>query len=120
MDIVNEDAKRALIDKETELEGIQDCTPLSKVKIRADIAQLQKSGRGCPLLEVILYGGRSFGVERRVRCPEFRGGRFSEVANVLYIRDFRSVTRILSALGSVSASRSVRSERFNCIQKNLY
>ena len=112
MDIVNEDAKRALVDKETELEGIQDCTPLSKVEIRADIAQLQKSGRGCPLLEVILYGGRSFGDERRVRCPEFRGGRFSEVANVLYIWDFQSVTRTLSAIGNVSTSRSVRSERF--------
>ena len=42
MNIVNEDAKRVLIDKETELEGIQDCTPLAKVKIHADIAQLQQ------------------------------------------------------------------------------
>ena len=44
MDIVSEDAKRAIVDKETELEGIQDCMPLSKVEIRADIAQLQKLG----------------------------------------------------------------------------
>ena len=43
-DIVNEDAKRASVDKETELELIQDCTPLSdsKVEIWADIAQLPK------------------------------------------------------------------------------
>ena len=40
---------------------------------------------------------------------EFGGGRFSEVANVLQVWDFQSVTRALSALGSVSASRSVRS-----------
>ena len=80
---MNEDAKRALVDKETELEGIQDCTPLLKVQIRGDMAQLQKFGRGCPFLEVILYSGWSYGGERLVRCPEFRGGRFSEVANVL-------------------------------------
>ena len=52
------------------------------------------------------------------RCSEFRGGRFSEVANVLQVWDFQSVTRTLSALGSVSASRSVRSERFYCIGGN--
>ena len=49
-----------------------------------------------------------------VRCSEFRSGRFSEVANVLQVWDFQSVTRTLSALGSVSASRSVRSGRFYC------
>ena len=49
-----------------------------------------------------------------VRCLEFRGGRFSEVANVLQVWDFQSVTITLSALGSVSASRSVRSGRFYC------
>ena len=32
------------------------------------------------------------GTEKSVRCSEFRGGRFSEVANVLYKRDFQSVT----------------------------
>ena len=51
---------------------------------------------------------------RTVRCSEFRGGRFSEVANVLQVWDFQSVTKTLSALGSVSASRSVRSGRFYC------
>ena len=66
-----------------------------------------------------MYGRRSFGDEHRVRCPEFGGGRFSEVANVLYIWDFRSVTSSLSALGSVSASRTVRSERFNCIHGQI-
>ena len=45
------------------------------------------------------------------------GGRFSEVANVLQVWDFQSVTGALSALGSVSASRSVRSGRFYCISK---
>ena len=81
------------------------------------IAQLQKCGRGCPHLEVILYGGRSFGGERGVGCPEFRGGRFLEVANALYIWAFQSMTRTLSAIGSVSASRRVRSERFYCIMQ---
>ena len=52
-----------------------------------------------------------------VRCSEFRGGRFSEVANVLHKRAFQSVTATLSAVGSVSASRSVRSGRFYCIRK---
>ena len=52
---------------------------------------------------------------RSVRCSEFRGGRFSEVTSVFQVRDFQSVTRTLSALGSVSASRSVRSGRFYCI-----
>jgi len=33
----------------------------------------------------------------------------------LQVWDFQSVTRALSALGSVSASRSVRSGRFYCI-----
>ena len=51
---------------------------------------------------------------KSVRCSEFRGGRFSEVANVLHKRDFQSVTATLSAVGSVSASRSVRSGRFYC------
>ena len=50
-----------------------------------------------------------------VRCSEFRGGCFSEVANVIQVWDIQSVTRTLSALGSVSTSRSVRSERFYCI-----
>ena len=54
--------------------------------------------------------GRSYD---SVRCPEFRGGRFSEVANVLQVLGFQSVTRTLSALWSVSASRSVRSGRFD-------
>ena len=66
------------------------------------------------------FGGKytwqkRFGTMDSVRCPEFRGGRFSEVANVLQVSGFQSVTRTLSALGSVSASRSVRSGRFYCI-----
>ena len=43
VDIVKEDAKLVSVDKETELEVIiPDCTPLSKVEIRANTAQLQK------------------------------------------------------------------------------
>ena len=70
--------------------------------------------------ECPLFGGKKkhlqkrFGTKDSVRCSEFRGGRFSEVANVLQVWDFQSVTRTLSALGSVSASRSVRSGRFYC------
>ena len=50
---------------------------------------------------------RCFGTKDSVRCSEIGGGRFSEVANVLQVWDFQSVTRALSFLGSVSASRSV-------------
>jgi len=57
---------------------------------------------------------KHFGTKDSVRCSEFGGGRFSEVVNVLQVWDFQSVTRALSALGSVSASRSVRSGRFYC------
>ena len=75
--------------------------------------------------ECPLFGGKNtlqkrFGTKDSVRCPEFRGGRFSEVANVLQVWDFQSVTRTLSALGSVSASRSVRSGRFYCMYKYQY
>jgi len=49
-----------------------------------------------------------------VSCSEFGGGRFSEVANVLQVWDFQSVTR------AVSASRSVRSGRFYCIHSPNY
>jgi len=56
-----------------------------------------------------------------VRCSEFGGGHFSEVvANVLQVWDFQSVTGALYALGSVSASRSVRSGRFYCILKSIH
>ena len=48
------------------------------------------------------------------------GGRFSEVANVLQVWDFQSVTRALSTLESVSASRSVRSERFYCTTYKIH
>ena len=67
--------------------------------------RLRSLGRGkCPL-----FGGKNtlqkcFGTKDSVCCSEFRGGRFSEVANVLQVWDFQSVTRTLSALGSVSIS----------------
>ena len=44
---------------------------------------------------------KRFGTKDSVRCSEFGGCRFSEVANVLQVWDFQSVTRALSALGSV-------------------
>jgi len=55
-----------------------------------------------------------FGTKDSVCCSEFGGGRFLEVANALQVWDFQSVTRALSALGSVSASRRVCSGRFYC------
>ena len=72
----------------------------------------------CPLFRGKNVRCRAVGTEKSVRCPKFRGGRFSEVANVLHKRDFQSVTGTLSALGSVSASRSVRSGRFYCMSYN--
>ena len=67
---------------------------------------------GCPLFRGKNVRCSAVGTEKSVRCPEFRGGRFSEVANALHKRDFQSMTGTLSALGSVSASQSVRSGRF--------
>ena len=65
--------------------------------------------------ECPLFGGKNtlqkrFGTKDSVRCSEFGGGRFSEVANVLQVWDFQSVTRALSALGSVSAVPNVTPE----------
>ena len=57
---------------------------------------------------------KRFGTKDSVHCSEFRGGHFSEVANVLQVWDFQSMTRTLSALGSVPAFRSVHSGRFYC------
>ena len=70
--------------------------------------------RSVRYLEVKIRSQTRFGTKDSVSCLEFRSGRFSEVANVLQVWDFQSVTRTLSALGSVSASRSVRSGRFYC------
>ena len=44
-------------------------------------------------LECPLFGGKNmlqtrFGAKNSVRCSEFRGVRFSEVANVLQVWDF--------------------------------
>ena len=72
-------------------------------------AVMSKCGfRSVRYLEVKI---RCFGTKDSVHCSEFGGGRFLEVANVLKVCDFQSVTRALSALGSVSTSRSVRSGR---------
>ena len=70
---------------------------------------------GCSLFRGKNVRKKRGGDAKSVRCSEFRGGRFSEVANVLHKRDFQSVIATLSAVGSVSASRSVRSGRFYCI-----
>ena len=61
-------------------------------------------------------------VERRsrkdfVRCPESGSVRFSEVANVLQLWYFQSVTRQVSVVAWVSASRRVRYGRFHCTTK---
>ena len=58
--------------------------------------------------ECPLFGGKNtsqkrFGTKDSVRCLEFRSGCFSEVASVLQVWDFQSVTRTLSTLGNVSA-----------------
>ena len=66
-----------------------------------EVAAMSRCGfRSVRYLEV---KNTCFGTKDSVRCSEFRGGRFSEVANVLQVWDFQSVTRTLSALGSVSA-----------------
>ena len=49
----------------------------------------------CVFSECPLSGGENtlqkrFGTKDSVRCSEFRGGRFSEVANVLQVWDFQS------------------------------
>ena len=81
-----------------------------------EVAAMSRCGfRSVRYLEVKNTLQKRFGTKDSVRCSEFRGGRFSEVANVLQVWDFQSVTGTLSALGSVSASRSVRSGRFYCI-----
>ena len=72
---------------------------------------------GCSLFRGKNVRKKRGGDAESVRCSEFRGGRFSEVANVLHKRDFQSVIATLSAVGSVSASRSVRSGRFYCTTK---
>ena len=69
----------------------------------------------CPLFRGKNVQCSTVGTEKSVCCPEIRSGCFSEVANVLHKQNFQSVTGTLSALGSVSASRSVRSGRFYCI-----
>ena len=50
-----------------------------------------------------------------VRCPESESIRFSEVAYVLQLWYFQSVTRHVSVVAWVSASRRVRYGRFHCI-----
>ena len=87
------------------------------MRTNEEVAAMSRCGfRSVRYLEVKNTLQKRFGTKDIVRCSEFRGGRFSEVAiaNVLQVWDFQSVTRTLSALGSVSASRSVRSGRFYC------
>jgi len=88
----------------------------SGARLRRPGTYRYKRGRGCNVKvwfpECTLFGGKNtlqkrFGTKDSVHCSEFGG--VSEVANVLQVRDFQSVTRALSALGSVSVSRSVRS-----------
>ena len=68
----------------------------------------------CPLFRGENVCKKCGGDAKLVCCSEFRGGRFSEVANVLHKQGFQSVIATLSAVWRVSASRSVRSGRFYC------
>ena len=67
MDIMKENAKRALVSKETALGLIQDGMPLSKAEIWAEIALLQNiwawlsTFRGGFVLQTIILG--------RASCP---------------------------------------------------
>ena len=61
--------------------------------------------RSVRYLEVKVHCTNAFNLSKdSVRCSEFGGGRFSEVANVLQVWDSQSVTIALSALGSVHFS----------------
>ena len=75
-------------------------------------------GRGFLLVrysEAIVYLKSHVGSSSFVRCPESRSVRFSEVALVLQLRWFQSVTRSLSVIERLSASRRVRYRRLDCI-----
>ena len=55
----------------------------------------------CGFRKCQLFGAKALGTLDSVQCSKFRGGRFSEVANVLQVTDFQSVTTTLSALCSL-------------------
>ena len=57
---------------------------------------------------------RAFRRKDFVRCPESGSVRFSEVANVLQLWYFQSVTWQVSVVAWVSASRRVRYGKFHC------
>ena len=74
---------------------------LSCTRLVGERDRLEIRGRGCNIRfpECALFGVKiHFETRDSVRCSEFRGGRFSEVAIVLQVWDFHSVTRTLSAL----------------------
>ena len=61
--------------------------------VSGGVAALSRCGfRSVRYLEVNVL----FGTEISVRCPEFRGGRFSEVGNVLQAWDFQSGPELCS------------------------
>ena len=79
---MKEDAKRALVDKETVLEliHVQNSTPVSKVEIRVEIALLQNiwawlsTFRGDSVLQTVVLGRASCplsGVERLSATQRF-------------------------------------------------
>ena len=66
-------------------------------------------------------------LEVEIHCKTVLGPRlvsavlsFSEVTNTLLVWYCRSITEALSALGSVSTSRSVRFRRLNCVYIYIY
>ena len=61
------------------------------------------SRRGFRYLEVNVHCRNALGPKTVSAVRSLEVVAFSEVANVLQVRDFQSVTRTLSALGRVSA-----------------
>ena len=81
VDHVDEAAKRPLVDKETYTRWHYSAIG----RILAKSTLLQKIWAGCPLSEVILYSGRSFGGKRFVIVRSREVVRYSEVPNVLFL-----------------------------------
>ena len=86
------------------------CTPLRKHN-----CNFRGMASGCPLFRGKNVWWSAVQREDFVRCPESGSIRFSEVANVLQLWYFQSVTRQVSIVAWVSTSRRVHYGRFHCI-----
>ena len=87
---------------------------------RAQPCNFRGVASGCPLFRGKNVRWSAVRREYFVRCPESGSVRFSEVANVLQLWYFQSVTRQVSVVAWVSASRKVRYGRFHCIHVHMY